>query len=95
MSKFVIPVTDSFGNKVYFVTSPHKGQDAADGYESVLMWLEKNGFFVAKQEVEEEKPEKHCPTCGNLMTYKEGVSKTGKPWKGWFCSEKGHNPIWG
>lgn len=27
-----------------------------------------------------------CPKCGGKTTYKEGTSKTGKPYKGWFCN---------
>jgi len=39
--------------------------------------------------------EKHfCGTCGKEMTYKEGISKAGKPYKGWFCLEREHEPIW-
>lgn len=30
-----------------------------------------------------------CSDCGALMNLKSGVKKeTGKPWKGWFCSNK-------
>lgn len=103
MSRFIIPVKDAQGNKVYFQTSPHKGQVTVDGYASVIMWLEKNGFKLSAMDVQEApKPtpqattssEKHCSICGQLMTYKEGVSKTGKPWKGFFCPERGHEPIW-
>ena len=32
---------------------------------------------------------KYCSTCGAEMTYKKGVKKeTGKPWAGWFCSDR-------
>ena len=105
MSKFIIPVKDKLGNIVYFQTSPHKGQESVDGYESVLLWLEKNGFQVAKDVPEAPKPtpqpvtssEMHCLTCGSLMELKTGVSaKSGKPWKGYFCTgpEKGHEVKW-
>lgn len=106
MSKFIIPVFDSSGNKVYFETSPHAGQESVDGYESVVMWLEKNGFkFVANNVPSVATPplnsttqamEKHfCANCGKEMTFKEGISaKSGKPWKGWFCTEVGHELIW-
>lgn len=96
MSKFIIPVIDEFGNKVYFQTSPHKGQESVDGYTAVVMWLEKNGFKVGspKEITAEPVDNKHCVTCGNPLTYKEGISKSGKPWKGYFCSERGHEPQW-
>ena len=48
MSRFIIPVKDAQGNKVYFQTSGHKGQITVDGYTSVVLWLEKNGFTLAK-----------------------------------------------
>lgn len=108
MSKFIIPVKDQFGNKVYFETSPHKGQVSVDGYPSVIMWLEKNGFTVvdmpipAKPSVPVLEPTTQdqgghfCPDCGSPQEYKEGIGKTGKPYKGYFCTgtEKGHTVTW-
>lgn len=38
--------------------------------------------------------DRFCTTCGNKLTYKEGTSKAGKPYKGYFCSERGHEPQW-
>jgi hypothetical protein len=35
-----------------------------------------------------------CKTCGKLMTFKSGVNKAGKPYKGYFCSEQGHPVNW-
>jgi len=105
MSRFIIPVLDEAGNKVYFETSPHKGQVTVDGYASVVMWLEKNNFKLAtsvpeptKQPVETTTSDgMKCMTCGSLMELKTGVSaKSGKPWKGYFCTgpEKGHEVKW-
>lgn len=37
--------------------------------------------------------EKICPECNGIMKHKTGV-KNGKTWSGWFCSVKGHKPIW-
>jgi len=75
--------------------------------EMRIMEMEKAGFKVLKDvpnvvpapqsvpQATTQSQEHHCATCGNLMIYKEGISaKTGKPWKGWFCSEKGHEVQW-
>src|SRR3990167_5330380 len=35
-----------------------------------------------------------CPTCGADADYKEGISKTGKPWKGIFCKETKEHVAW-
>ncbi len=37
-----------------------------------------------------------CPDCGTATAFKEGVSGTGKAWKGYFCTggEKGHKVQW-
>lgn len=37
---------------------------------------------------------KGCPVCGQPMKYKEGISKAGKPYRGYFCSVKDHPPVW-
>ena len=34
-----------------------------------------------------------CSSCGKEMQQKSGV-KDGKPWAGYFCSERGHKPKW-
>lgn len=38
-----------------------------------------------------------CPTCQKPMLWKEGVSKAGKPYAGWFCSDRACNqkPLFG
>ena len=69
-----------------------------------LMTIEKTGAKVLKDvppvvqstlQVTTTPQEYHCVTCDNLMFYKEGISvKNNKPWKGYFCSEKGHMPKW-
>jgi len=105
MSKFIIPVLDSLGNKVYFQTSDHKGQQSVDGYQSVLMWLEKNGFKVATnvskpqtKPLESTTPPTTPPICGihnKPMVWKTGVSKTtGKPYAFWSCNEKMPDGSW-
>lgn len=38
---------------------------------------------------------KHCQSCGAAMDYREGVSKAGKAYKGFFCpTDKSHEVIW-
>jgi hypothetical protein len=40
--------------------------------------------------------EGECPTCGAAMVYKEGTSKAGKAYAGYFCSDRNckQPPIW-
>ena len=58
-----------------------------------------NGI-LGKEEKEEEKPSKtnppNCSVCGKKMTYREGESRTGKPYKGFFCPESDceGKPVW-
>ena len=35
-----------------------------------------------------------CQTCGSDAEYKQGVSKTGKPWKAVFCNETKSHVQW-
>ena len=35
-----------------------------------------------------------CQACGAIMTFKEGLTKTGKPYKAYFCADKTHPPLW-
>lgn len=36
-----------------------------------------------------------CAVCGASMNFKEGTSKAGKAYKGYFCpTDKTHSPIW-
>lgn len=44
----------------------------------------------------EQSGEGECPTCGKPMVYKEGTNKAGKPWAGYFCSDRecAQKPIW-
>lgn len=37
---------------------------------------------------------KPCSRCQTEATLKEGVGKTGKPWKGWFCPTEGCGVDW-
>lgn len=42
-------------------------------------------------------PVRKCTACGAPMEFKSGTNKTGKPYKGWFCSDKtksGHPVEW-
>jgi hypothetical protein len=116
MSSFIIPVKDSYGNTIYFKTSPHKGEDTVKNYESVIIWLEKHGFRPVIEKASnvvnipldpststtrpEISHERHCATCGQVMTFKEGIAKTGKPYKAYFCINADgtrnmtHTPEW-
>lgn len=38
--------------------------------------------------------EKICLECNGVMSYKEGKTKEGKQYKGWFCKTREHKPIW-
>lgn len=53
--------------------------------------------FGSGVKVEEpKKPEGPLCDCGSVMQYREGTSKTGKPYKGWFCSKPQSQcpPMW-
>ena len=40
-------------------------------------------------------PQVACSVCGGVAEFKQGTSKTGKPWKGYFCTvDKDHEPRW-
>ena len=43
----------------------------------------------------EAKPPK-CSVCGTKMTYREGESRNGKPYKGFFCPDRDceGKPVW-
>lgn len=45
-------------------------------------------FSVDQSTGEVQDGAKVCKVCGGAMTYKEGVSKTGKAWKAWMCESK-------
>jgi hypothetical protein len=61
---------------------------------------QKTAPVVPVQPVPEAVPAatKICANCGSKRTYKEGINKAGKPYKGWFCplpkAECGATPIW-
>ena len=35
-----------------------------------------------------------CKVCGKQLTFRTGINKAGKAWKGWFCEDKSHEPQW-
>lgn len=40
-------------------------------------------------------PKRVCVACGSEMDYKEGTSKAGNAYKGFFCKAKcGSDPVW-
>jgi len=40
------------------------------------------------------KEETLCQACGAIMTFKEGLTKAGKPYRAYFCADKTHPPLW-
>lgn len=59
-----------------------------------------NGIMGKEETNESEKPSKEnppkCSVCGKKMTYREGESRAGKPYKGFFCPENDceGKPVW-
>lgn len=45
---------------------------------------------------DEDSAARDCPTCGAPMAYREGTSKAGKAYAGYFCSDRScaQKPIW-
>lgn len=104
MRYFIIHLKDENGNKVDYLTGEPKLEDLVGKYDTVVDYLNKRGFTQVGMDVLSQPKlplesisqgqEKHCATCGELMTFKEGVGKNGKPYKAYFCAQKGHPPIW-
>jgi len=99
MRFFIIHLKDKAGNRVDYMTGEKKCAELVEKYENVTMYLHKHGFTQVGREnapqATTEAQERFCATCGEKMEIKTGTSKkTGKPWKGWFCSVKEHDPIW-
>lgn len=39
--------------------------------------------------------QRRCPQCNSVAEYKEGVNRSGKPYKGYFCTgSRDHNVQW-
>ena len=99
MRYFTIHLKDKDGNRVDYMTGAEKCQKLIDKYSMVVDFLAEKGFTQVKQEnapqaTTEPQGTKHCGSCGEQMEFKQGTSKTGKPWKGWFCKIREHDPIW-
>lgn len=101
MRSFIYHLKDKEGNLVDYVTGEKKLSDLIKKHEIVLGYLDKAGFStqkarVPKQDVIEFDPNitKVCPTCGKVAKPRMGTSKSGKPYKGYFCEERGHDVIW-
>lgn len=76
-----------------------KASELIDNFDTSANWFEKQGWEVVKDgknpvEATTQSQKRYCGVCGQEMQFKQGMSKTGKPWKGWFCQTKGHEPIW-
>ena len=105
MSKFVIyKAISPLGYPVEIMTDglPSKTTYAKlfEDEATRIMKIEQTGARVVKEvtkplEATTQSQEKFCGTCGAKMEFKTGTSaKTGKPWKGWFCEDKTHEPVW-
>lgn len=76
--------------------------NALDEAEERQALLERKGLLTDEEKAfikEQQTPtpgvsDKTCEVCSQDLTYREGVSKAGKPYKGWFCSEKDHPVQW-
>ena len=64
----------------------------------LLGWLADQGFGPDGQAPTAEagllKPVHPCPECGQAMTHRNGVAKSGKEWGGWFCPTRSHKTVW-
>ncbi len=90
--------------KVDYVTSEDKLKKLLDKYGTVTGYLKKAGFdqisidgqatFEIPLESTTLSEKHHCGACGKEMTPKQGTSKAGKAWKGWFCENRDHEPQW-
>ena len=98
MKSFIYHLQDKDGNLIDYVTSAKKATELVEGHEVRLAWFEKKGFIPVKGKKPRLTfdPNKTipCPICKQPMTPKQGVSKAGKPWKGYFCSNRDHPPVW-
>lgn len=104
MRFFLIPLKDPVGNQVTYMTGEKRLNDLIGKYGTVTNYLKKAGFDQIR--VDGAKPAEtavepttqgdthHCRACGKEMTFKQGTSKAGKDWKGWFCQEKDHEVQW-
>ena len=90
------------GIKVDYTTNQKRASDLIDKHPILVGWFEKQGWKFEKESVKGKKPgiifdptkTIPCPICKQPMTPKQGISKTGKPWKGYFCSNRDHPPVW-
>jgi len=68
----------------------------ADDWDEFIELKKNADAIITKVEKVEDKPhlKAKCKECGEDMIYKTGLSKTNKPWKGLFCPNREHPPIW-
>ena len=105
MRYFQIHLKDPVGNRIDYWTGEKHLKDLIAKYDIVIDYLKKAGF----EQVADVSPSPQnvpqsttggqerllCSQCQSPMIYKEGVRKTGKSWKGWFCAkDKTHTPQW-
>jgi hypothetical protein len=103
MSRLHIPTTSPDGFQVTFVSSEKEGKELVEKYPVYVKWLTDSGFQPRKAGSYGRKDTRpkydvnadiKCKTCDQKMTPRQGTSRSGKPWYGYFCANKDHEPIW-
>jgi len=51
-------------------------------------------YQALADEYDDEGNNRLCDECGQPLKFREGVGSSGKPYKGWFCAERGHPVQW-
>ena len=61
----------------------------ADSWEEFLELKKNANAIINKKKADQPSTDSKtlCTECNAPMRYKEGVSKTGKAWKGYFCTK--------
>jgi hypothetical protein len=91
------------GNKEQIVVRGDSWEEVTEGINAVQEYInlveatqtpKADPEWIAKGDNEVHESKNKCEVCGKSMEFKSGTSQAGKPWKGWFCSEKGHPVQW-
>jgi len=109
MKEVMDEVFGEFEGEIYFSTdgkhTVHAKASTAEGRKSGLEWafkayeriVERLGTKAEMWESVVNKTDKtqyKCDQCGQPAALKSGTSKTGKPWKGLFCSANKDHVKW-
>ncbi len=74
---------NAFGNSLY---------DKADNYAATHR--DEQPMRIARSEDSDEET-RTCPSCDQPMVLRNGLTRDGRPYSGWFCSAKcGQKPFW-